>query len=149
MLSELFELKNKFQLFLVWLGKLNWIFIKGLLAVHFSAKKVLTIHTFKRVNEMKFRFSKNWMFMECYLSCSNSKTNSSYSSYSNTDVLNQGHLITDGRKSSKVTGPSVGLNLEIGQNFRAKVWKKFFQMDDFIDRRCYRSHFLHQIVVTW
>ena len=65
--------------------------------------------------------------MECYLSCSNSKTNSSYSSYSNTDVLNQGHLITDGRKSSKVTGPSVGLNLEIGQNFRAKVWKNSFK----------------------
>ena len=32
--------------------------------------------------------------------------------------------------------------------FMSKIFEKFFQMDSLIDRMGYRSHFLHQIVVT-
>ena len=32
--------------------------------------------------------------------------------------------------------------------FTSKIFEKYFQMDNLIDRRGYRSQFLHQIVAT-
>ena len=32
--------------------------------------------------------------------------------------------------------------------FMSKIFEKYFQMDNLIDRMGYRSHFLHQIVAT-
>ena len=32
--------------------------------------------------------------------------------------------------------------------FMNKIFEKYFQMDNLIDRMGYRSHFLHQIVTT-
>ena len=34
------------------------------------------------------------------------------------------------------------------QKFLVKKFEKYFQIDNLIDRRGYRSHFLHQIVAT-
>ena len=61
----------------------------------------------------------------------------------------QGPLITDGRNSCKWTGLLIVLaKTFIMEKFMVKIFEKYFLMDSFIDRRGYRSHFLHQIVAT-
>ena len=57
----------------------------------------------------------------------------------------QGPLITHGQNSSKWTGPNVGLSKSF---IRVKISENYFLMDSFIDRRSYRSHFLHKIGST-
>ena len=49
----------------------------------------------------------------------------------------------NGRNSSKWTGPIVGLS-----KFWSKSFEKYFQMDNFIERRGYRNHVLQQIAAT-
>jgi hypothetical protein len=63
--------------------------------------------------------------------------------------LTQGPLITDGWNSSKWTGHYVGWFKTLQMvKFLSKMFEKYFQINNFIDRKGYRSHFLHQIVAT-
>ena len=50
-----------------------------------------------------------------------------------------------------VNGPIISkdcLNPSLWSKFLDKKFEKYFQMDNLIDRRGYRSQFLHQIVAT-
>ena len=61
----------------------------------------------------------------------------------------KGPLITDGRNSSKRTGHYVGwLKSCKWLKFLSKIFEKYFLVDNFINKRGYRCHFLHQIVDT-
>ena len=60
----------------------------------------------------------------------------------------QGPLITDGRNSSKRTGHYVGwLKSCKWLKFLSKIFEKYFQMDNFIYRRDFRSFFCIRLLL--
>ena len=64
-------------------------------------------------------------------------------------ALNQGPLKqTDGIAVNGLDIRKDGLNPCKWLKFMSKIFEKYFQMDNLIDRMGYRSHFLHQIVAT-
>ena len=63
----------------------------------------------------------------------------------NIDIM-QGPLITDGRNGFNWTGLYIGWSTIL--KFLTKIFEKYFQMNNFIERRSFRSKFLHQIVAT-
>ena len=54
----------------------------------------------------------------------------------------------NGRNRSKWTGQYEGWSRRKWLKIQGKVFGKYFQLDKLIDRRGYKSHFLHQIVAT-
>ena len=58
--------------------------------------------------------------------------------------VNQGPLITNGQNSYKWTGHYVGWSNTLQM---VKMFEKYFQMDNFIDRRCYKSHFCIRLLL--
>ena len=64
--------------------------------------------------------------------------------FNDADTNRQGPLIKDGRNSCKWTGPLVVLAKTFSMvRISGEHFRKYFLMDSFIDRRNYKSHFLH------